>query len=63
MELNVTVRIARHPVREGKRFSEFAVTLEERMTVLDALFRVQRGMDSSVGFRCACRVGPKSRAD
>ncbi len=57
MELNITVRIARHPAPHGKRFSEFAVTLEERMTVLDALFRVQREMDSSIGFRCACRVG------
>lgn len=57
MELNVTVRIARHPARDGKRFSEFAVTLEERMTVLDALVRVQREMDSSIGFRCSCRVG------
>ncbi len=27
------------------------------MTVLDALFRVQREMDGSLGFRCACRVG------
>lgn len=57
MELNITVRLARHPAREGGRFSEFAVTLEERMTVLDALFRVQRERDSSIGFRCACRVG------
>lgn len=57
MELNITVRIARHPARDGKRFSEFPVTLEERMTVLDALFRVQREMDSSIGFRCSCRVG------
>lgn len=27
------------------------------MTVLDALFHVQREMDGSLGFRCACRVG------
>lgn len=27
------------------------------MTVLDALVRVQREMDGSLGFRCACRVG------
>ena len=57
MELNITVRIARRPMRDGKRFSEFRVALEERMSVLDALFRVQREMDSSVAFRCSCRVG------
>lgn len=27
------------------------------MTVLDALFHVQRYVDGSLGFRCACRVG------
>ncbi len=27
------------------------------MTVLDALFRVLRGQDPSLSFRCACRVG------
>ncbi len=57
MELNITMRLARSPVRDGKRFSEFRVVLEPRMSVLDALFRVQREMDASVAFRCACRVG------
>jgi succinate dehydrogenase/fumarate reductase iron-sulfur protein len=33
------------------------VELDERMTVLDALFRVQREADGSIGFRCSCRVG------
>jgi succinate dehydrogenase/fumarate reductase iron-sulfur protein len=36
---------------------EFEVALEERMTVLDALFRIQRQNDASLSFRCACRVG------
>jgi succinate dehydrogenase/fumarate reductase iron-sulfur protein len=36
---------------------QFEVPLEDRMTVLDALFRIQRGQDSSLSFRCACRVG------
>jgi succinate dehydrogenase/fumarate reductase iron-sulfur protein len=36
---------------------QFEVTLEDRMTVLDALFRVQREQDPSLSFRCACRVG------
>ena len=35
----------------------FDVTLEDRMTVLDALFDIQRRQDSSLSFRCACRVG------
>ena len=33
------------------------MALDERMTVLDALIRVQREMDGSIGFRCSCRVG------
>jgi len=33
------------------------VDLDERMTVLDALIRVQREVDGSIGFRCSCRVG------
>lgn len=35
----------------------FQVALEERMTVLDALFEVQRLQDPTLSFRCACRVG------
>jgi succinate dehydrogenase/fumarate reductase iron-sulfur protein len=35
----------------------FDVALEERMTVLDALFHIQRRKDPSLSFRCACRVG------
>lgn len=57
MVLNIKVRVARHPAPDRGRFSEFAVALEERMTVLDALFRIQRDLDSSIGFRCSCRVG------
>jgi succinate dehydrogenase/fumarate reductase iron-sulfur protein len=41
----------------SKGTQEFAVALEERMTVLDALFRIQREQDPSLTFRCACRVG------
>jgi len=36
---------------------QFSVELEDRMTVLDALFRIQREQDSTLSFRCACRVG------
>ncbi len=52
----MTLRVARHPARSGKAFSEFLVALEERMSVLDALFQA-REMDGSLGFRYACRVG------
>jgi succinate dehydrogenase / fumarate reductase, iron-sulfur subunit len=55
--LKITLRVARHPAHNGKAFSEFPVTLEERMSVLDALLQVQREMEGSLGFRCACRVG------
>jgi succinate dehydrogenase / fumarate reductase iron-sulfur subunit len=35
----------------------FRVPISARMTVLDALFRIQSDQDSSLSFRCACRVG------
>jgi succinate dehydrogenase / fumarate reductase, iron-sulfur subunit len=35
----------------------FTVELEDRMTVLDALFHIQQRQDDSLSFRCACRVG------
>jgi succinate dehydrogenase / fumarate reductase iron-sulfur subunit len=35
----------------------FTLQLDNRMTVLDALFIIQREYDSSLSFRCACRVG------
>src|SRR3954467_12245611 len=35
----------------------YSVALEERMTVLDALFLIQRKQDPTLSFRCSCRVG------
>ena len=35
----------------------YSVALEERMTVLDALFIIQRKQDPTLSFRCSCRVG------
>jgi succinate dehydrogenase / fumarate reductase, iron-sulfur subunit len=35
----------------------YQVNLGARMTILDALFRIQCEQDSSLAFRCACRVG------
>lgn len=51
------VRVARgeQGIRTGTQ--TFTVTLEDRMTVLDALFQIQREHDAGFTFRCACRVG------
>ncbi|MEO6434152.1 MAG: 2Fe-2S iron-sulfur cluster-binding protein, partial [Tepidisphaeraceae bacterium] len=35
----------------------YDVALDERMTVLDGLFQIQRDADSSLAFRCSFRVG------
>lgn len=37
--------------------SQFTLDLDSRMTVLDALFIIQREHDASLTFRCSCRVG------
>src|SRR5260221_1030818 len=52
------VRVARsdeHGAPAG--VGTFSVELEDRMTVLDALFRIQAQQDDSLSFRCVCRVG------
>src|SRR3979490_3237450 len=36
---------------------QFTLVLDSRMTVLDALFIIQREHDPSLSFRCSCRVG------
>lgn len=57
-EQTYRVRIARSAANGISRgVQQFEVALEDRMTVLDALFRIQREQDSSLSFRCACRVG------
>src|SRR5258706_14704388 len=57
-EQTYRVRVARSAANGISRgVQEFDVALEDRMTVLDALFRIQREQDSSLSFRCACRVG------
>ena len=57
MSFEITLRVARSQPHKGKAFSEFHLTLEDRMTVLDALFLAQRTADGSLGFRCSCRLG------
>jgi succinate dehydrogenase/fumarate reductase iron-sulfur protein len=37
--------------------SLFTLELDSRMTVLDALFIIQRDHDATLSFRCSCRVG------
>jgi succinate dehydrogenase/fumarate reductase iron-sulfur protein len=57
-ETHYQVRVARSAADGiSTGVQQFAVALEERMTVLDALFRIQRNDDPSLSFRCACRVG------
>lgn len=52
------VRVARSDERGvSTGVGTFSVELEDRMTVLDALFRIQAQQDDSLSFRCACRVG------
>jgi succinate dehydrogenase/fumarate reductase iron-sulfur protein len=36
---------------------QYSLELDNRMTVLDALFAIQREHDPSLAFRCSCRVG------
>jgi succinate dehydrogenase/fumarate reductase iron-sulfur protein len=48
------IKLARSdPNSEGN----FTLELDSRMTVLDALFIIQREHDPSLSFRCSCRVG------
>src|SRR5438067_9034054 len=51
----ITFRIARsEPERKQQTYQ---VAADDRMTVLDALFVIQREQDPSLAFRCSCRVG------
>lgn len=53
----VQLRIRRsEPGYAGVRWETFEVPLEDRATVLDALFFVLRERDRSLAFRCACRA-------
>jgi succinate dehydrogenase/fumarate reductase iron-sulfur protein len=52
-----TFRIARRDTSAVGKEQSFQVELEDRMTVLDALFLIQREQDPTLSFRCSCRVG------
>src|SRR5436309_7224136 len=51
----ITFQIARSG--PGPKQQAYQVTADNRMTVLDALFAIQREQDPSLSFRCSCRVG------
>jgi succinate dehydrogenase/fumarate reductase iron-sulfur protein len=48
------IELSRTDPNSTKRFT---LDLDSRMTVLDALFIIQRDHDPSLSFRCSCRVG------
>src|ERR1051326_1049920 len=50
-------QLARTDPDRGRRRDHFTLDLDSRMTVLDALFMIQREHDPSLSFRCSCRVG------
>jgi succinate dehydrogenase / fumarate reductase, iron-sulfur subunit len=52
-----TFRIARQADSSAAKEQSFKVELEDRMTVLDALFLIQKQQDPTLSFRCSCRVG------
>ena len=55
---SLKVRIARYdPETKQCGWTEHAVEVQEKTTVLDCLDRIQRTDDASIGFRYACRVG------
>src|SRR5438105_9188732 len=51
----ITVQIARSG--PGPKQRAYQVAADNRTTVLDALFAIQREQDPSLSFRCSCRVG------
>lgn len=55
----VTVRILRTPSDAAAKpaYQSFTVETFPRMSVLDALFAIQRDQDRTLSFRCSCRLG------
>jgi succinate dehydrogenase/fumarate reductase iron-sulfur protein len=58
-EGTVRVRVLRSAATaEGKaEYQEYRVATFPRMSVLDALFTIQREQDRTLSFRCSCRLG------
>jgi succinate dehydrogenase / fumarate reductase iron-sulfur subunit/fumarate reductase iron-sulfur subunit len=51
----VTVRVLRRPGPDG--YQAYPVAVFPRMSVLDALFAIQREQDRTLSFRYSCRLG------
>ena len=56
---SVTVRVLRSPAEPGQqaRYQAYEVETFPRMSVLDALFAIQRDHDRTLSFRYSCRLG------
>src|SRR5687767_341996 len=54
-----TVRVLRSPDGERTKpeYQTYTVQTYPRMSVLDALFQIQREQDRTLSFRCSCRLG------
>ena len=52
-----TISIRRSGAEDRRSFQSYQVEPSPEMTVLDALFAIQRNQDPTLGFRCSCRVG------
>jgi len=55
--MNYTIRISRSDGEGRRSFKSFALEAALETTVLDALFSIQQQQDSTLAFRCSCRVG------
>jgi fumarate reductase iron-sulfur subunit len=53
----ITLRVFRWSDGTEERFDDFPIAAGPETTVLDALVEAQRGQDSTLAFRYACRVG------
>ena len=56
-ERTFQIRVPRSTAGIAHGIQQFDVPLEPRMSVLDALFRIQKDHQPGLSFRCACRVG------
>ncbi|MGH9524854.1 MAG: succinate dehydrogenase/fumarate reductase iron-sulfur subunit [Terriglobales bacterium] len=52
-----TICISRSGADDRRTFQSYRIEPSPELTVLDALFAIQREQDPTVGFRCSCRVG------
>jgi fumarate reductase iron-sulfur subunit len=56
-EIMAILKIFRWSPGVGERLQAYDVAAREGLTVLDALVEIQRGIDPTLAFRYACRVG------